>query len=596
MIGVFILYSLMSFSAPAFLQNMHLMQFLSVSSRINGQPETYDSFGEGFNKWNLQWDVPFISKPASELQLNSSGIDLVVPPESDRYIINANQKKSVDVVKSQAAALLSSLSSEFHVTTANGKWAPAIDLSNSAVAAIAANHVETSIINTFAESENSVIARRRLSAFSTEDKLLMIKSITAAYKQHAAIRDYISSIIGVTVVLGCVAGLYAIVTKLCVDCAIKSKDRRVRDMPKILHPIRFWSFVFDIVLIAFAQACFGILSCPTELRNSEFIVFGFIQTTPKLMMWFAGLILLLFPFAYLGLIGWVLYSLKDSAIYSKDLSRYHKKDLFVAKAESSTLPWLPFFSSLFAIEIRDAFPIFRPGDEEIDDELKERPPIEFSEDRRSGGPCNVDAPEFGLPENQSDAISRRNKTGDQHYFMVPKEQSENRIRYHASYDELKVSLGGLRSSHASDSDNAPIYNKYPDAEVGRKCFKVKNPYGFEMDCHALLQMKHLSNLWQMSELPHHFHFWIPRKNCQMNDFDGWNNLFDKSHRGNFFYYLIDRVVFLAIVGIIVCGAETSGLVTGFAVAAVSLVLAGVYTPSAIASGTSKWYSQMEEVC
>ncbi|KAH0478408.1 MAG: hypothetical protein KVP17_000427, partial [Porospora cf. gigantea B] len=352
--------------AFSFLYNTKLLQWVSATGRLNNSPETYDSFASSFHKWNLIFRNP-------ERVRFSGGCNntFVSPPEKYAELIQMYDIQDEAHANKDFLAALDHLGAAVppFVISQNGNW---VDMSPSEplvtqslrsmlfrqwndnlVQVARANHAVNLDI---AESASPVRALREI---APADKTKLLRELNVEMKKSEAVLDYINSIFVTSCVLLGAAVMYMFLWLVWLRNKNAGFLTLRRDFPKILHPARFWTFLFDFTFVSFMMATAGIAFYSG--KDCSVYVYG-INTTPRQVQIFAIAMLIAGPLCYFLAASSIVTVIRKNLVFTKSTQTWQDDLVIESKAMHTYLRWFPVISDLLSIEIRGATPIFRPED------------------------------------------------------------------------------------------------------------------------------------------------------------------------------------------------------------------------------------------
>lgn len=408
----------------------------------------------------------------------------------------------------------------------------------------------------------------------------IVMQLDAEYKNLQKLLNYCSSIMITTVALLVIGAIYALVWTLYLRDVRLGWTSLRQDFPAVLKPTRFWTFLFDYALISYLQSCCGILFTAAD-RDAAIRLFG-MTVTANGMAWFAGMMLIIFPVAFLAISCGILFKIRHSLLFSKQIQCYHDDRCEELKASQRFFSWIPILSNLFTVEITSVAPVTRF---QTDADGTSDGPIHFSEEVRTDAPFMVGNPKKVVASGRDpmDVEAGSRSTG---YASLLKDDSH--IEYREKQDTMKVTLSSDAFDKRLDIVNPTLYSRYPNALVGYSKYKVRNAYDHLINVQVEVQLRHLTSLMNLQS----YAFWVPRSNLEQDEVDNWNLLFGKSQKGNLLYWVFDRCITAGMIVFLTSWSDRRGIAHTLVFAFVSLLVAGVYIPSAIATATSKWFRVM----
>eukprot|EP00914_Ancora_sagittata_P025401 GHVO01050456.1.p1 GENE.GHVO01050456.1~~GHVO01050456.1.p1 ORF type:complete len:1756 (-),score=226.27 GHVO01050456.1:17-4735(-) len=431
-------------------------------------------------------------------------------------------------------------------------------------------------------AEDSASSGRRLGALGKVQKYRLLRTLDNEAQVHRKLLQFTDSLLTSTatiVILG--LGYMAVWSSY-----LRRKEDAMQlrqDFPLVLHPSKFWTLVLDFALISYAQGTAGLI-CLVG-KKASISVLG-LTMTPWRMLVFNIIGLVGFPLTFIA-VGAIVHSrIRVENVWSKSFNRHHDRTCFESKARYTLLKWVPVLNNFLTIEIKSVAPLSKPPTAE---KTHSDNRLIFPEERRIDGPWDSADPKVAaLVTAELDAQIADPEGG---YEALNADASN--VIYDKRTDRIKIDIDEPRyMENLYDSRNSEIEKKYPEAVLGYNAYHMKNGYDVPMKLDVEVQLCHIPPLMQTLDA---YTFWLPRAHLQLGTHDKWNNLFGLSQRGNFFFWVIDRVAMVSLILTLSIWQDSFGIVQTCIAGAVALCLAGLYLPSAIASGVGKWHKLMEDV-
>lgn len=603
-----------------FIHNAKFLQWLSLTNRVNGLPETYDLWTRYFHKFNLQFSlpklvhfssshdrkVPLYAPPSSAIDEDILSSDTYVAPPANYGILiskyqlpmalewshTANNWVSTladsEVVRNILGQLAEQDTAAYSAAlfASGGSRGDPISLSSSGLEDVenpeylecAAGDDCTPMRLMREEAEAAGNRRRRLFVLPREQRAALMDQLEVSYKNSEKVIDFTTSLVTTTVVLGLVGMVYMVVWTIWLHSADDGMSAVRRDYPRILYPARFWLFMLDYALISYTQACAGLFFSP--LQDASLTVFGF-ETTPSRLAGICAVLLVCLPVAYVG-VGCALLALNQGTlVYTKTFQRYSDPRISSFKAFWRPLPWVPMIGRLFDIEIQNVL-----EGQATDGEGNNLPALE--DERRTNAPWNEydNQRVFGAYKTPR-AVGGESGNGGVDEPLLGRGSLPAGLKYYKDLDAVKVGP----PEYLGMNGNYGVSVRYPDAFISYSKQPIRNAYGelCEVNCEILLKhWAHLAASRQMTII-------VPRENLTLVYADALSNLISKAQMGNLSYWAIDRLLLLLMIVLMsLMLNDINGWKSLMLLGTMSGCLCVYYTLSGvIGSSLASWYKQME---
>lgn len=587
-----------------FINNAKFLHFISLTNRLNRNPESYDSYSAHLNQWNLQWDLSsrvymvdqFNNQTFYALTDNINFLrefdQSFISPAASHLLLSRENANSWGTVVKKAASRLRMYEAPVQAirsdVAANAEWTavhPDRSLFENSVLNVLLNMMKEKIKKDqqFGSMEAlHTVNPHRLLLENDVDQHDILMQLDAEYKKQQKLVNCCSSIFITTLSLLVIVSVYILIWMFYL------RDSRLgwlylrQDFPAVLKPTRFWTFLFDYALISYLQSCCGIIFT-TGYRDSPIRMFGLTLSINKLA-WFAGIAVFFIPIAFLVVGCGVLFRIHQGIVFSKLFQRYHDSLSEELKASQRFFSCFPILSNIFTIEITSVAPVTRyptqtPG---VSDG-----PIHFTAESGSSAPFLVGDPDKLVHQLRDSMDVEDGHRGVDFHSLLGSEQQQP--LYHEKEDLMKVALTQDAFETRLDTIDPVLYNRFPEALLGFSKYKFKNAYDHLISVQVQIQLRHLTSLMNLQS----YALWVPRENLRQDEVDNWNLLFGKSQKGNFFYWTLDRCMTAAIIVFLTTWTDRQGITHTLVFAFICLLLAILYLPSAFSSAMSKWFRVMD---
>eukprot|EP00917_Polyrhabdina_sp_WS-2016_P000343 GHVP01000731.1.p1 GENE.GHVP01000731.1~~GHVP01000731.1.p1 ORF type:complete len:2861 (-),score=520.34 GHVP01000731.1:173-8755(-) len=543
--------------AHTYIWNMKFLQWISVTNRLNGLPETYDYFSDAFHPFNDQEPLTPNAMQHYTYEFGEDNYTFHYPPNQYSHIIEQVQLTEDSI---------SSLTASFMASVSNGE------------SLFDGDHAryETAVRSLIAAKED------KFGPMSRADKRELLKTLDNEAKVHKKISQFAESLISVSVVLGLLVAGYAAAWAMYLKNTKPTNQKMRQDFPQILHPGRFFTFLCDLFLISITQSTLGLMF----LAHKDAVVkVFFFNATPWGLLVYSILVFLAIPCCFVALGCFVLYKIRSSMVWSKSLNSHHDRICYEARAFYSICSWVPILGQLLTVEVKSVAPLYRPAKE------AGNPAIVFADEKGNDGPWLEADPEKALAAIQDSNGSGEGdvEKGDDQALV---DGNEAALEHDPVTDRVKVEIDEpTYTNNFYDNRNADVLHRYPKAHVGYTDYGVKNAYDVPVALEIEVQLQHLSPLMAAMES---YTVWVPREQLQMTNVNNWGNLFLHTQRGGFLHWAFDRIVMLALIFFTSIWQDKLGTTQTIFFLAASAALLVLNVPSAIADGTARWYNVMRK--
>eukprot|EP01054_Gregarina_sp_Poly1_P000252 Gregarina_sp_Poly_1__251@NODE_105_length_14330_cov_232_248545_g92_i0_p1_GENE_NODE_105_length_14330_cov_232_248545_g92_i0NODE_105_length_14330_cov_232_248545_g92_i0_p1_ORF_typecomplete_len3203_score429_54MORN/PF02493_20/2MORN/PF02493_20/0_0082MORN/PF02493_20/1_1MORN/PF02493_20/2_5e03MORN/PF02493_20/7_4e03MORN/PF02493_20/1_3e02MORN/PF02493_20/0_00018MORN/PF02493_20/1_2e04MORN/PF02493_20/0_0014MORN/PF02493_20/0_00049MORN/PF02493_20/1_5e04MORN/PF02493_20/1_4e03MORN/PF02493_20/0_002MORN/PF02493_20/0_ len=619
-----------------FIHNAKFLQWLSLSSRVTGTPESYNQWATYFNKWNLQWQIPSLvhfvpqthpkisnwrdSILSAEWPMGNSTEPsrFVAPPTrygllQNKFSVEQNGDSAIlvsdDAPEAIGAPLLPGavpLALDFN--KAKGEWEPTM-VDTDAIRAVLDHIKNLDLAQTRLESENREMENdvenesffqcaeaddcstlfellginlptpetqspRQLLSLDKADRDSLMMHLEHAYSHSQKVLDFATSITTTTLLIAGASFLYLFLWIFHLRKYDDSMTQIRRDCFRWAHPSRFFLFLLDYALISYAQACCGLAFSP--LKDVRISILG-VETTPQALSVICLVLMVLFPLLFLIVGSMLIASASGQLVFAKAFSRHHDRLVVEGKAFWQPLPWLPIIGRLFDIEISNVIPVSNAA--AVDDHTGAR--LVLADEKR------LDA-----PWTESNALNVHGASQDAaETALLQKANSPSHVKYYSNRDSLRISVPEEEYIAGQyDVKNTKLAYYYPDAWVGLNKQPLRNWYGEVVEAECKVELRHLASMFHCSE---RFNMIVSREHLDLTHNDALSNLIAKSQRDCLFYWALDRWMIAGLVIAMAFLEDASGTkiltIMGGAAALLCLML----LPSVISTSLSMWYVQME---
>ncbi|KAH0477449.1 MAG: uncharacterized protein KVP18_004584, partial [Porospora cf. gigantea A] len=570
--------------AFSFLYNTKLLQWISATGRLNNSPETYDSFASSFHKWNL-----IFRNPERVRFTGGSNNTFVSPPERYAELIQMYDVQDASHANKDFLAALDQLGAAVppFVISQNGNWvdvSPSEPLVTQSLRTMLFRQWNDNLVQVARDNHavNVDVAEnaspvRALREIAPADKTKLLRELNVEMKKSEAVLDYINSIFVTSCVLLGAAVMYMLLWLVWLRNKNAGFLTLRRDFPKILHPARFWTFLFDFTFVSFMMATAGIAFYSG--KDCSVCVYG-INTTPRQVQIYAIAMLIAGPLCYFLAAISIVTVIRKNLVFTKSTQTWQDELVIESKAMQTYLRWFPVVCDLLSIEIRGATPIFRP-----EDHAEGHTQVAFKEETRRQ-PDFTDATPYQAVGGDADKDGGSDLASVQ-YTSLLGGSSKPALPYDGRRDRVHVETDVEKAGRDYIVNNHMMLRCYPDANIGTFPFSIKNSYDHNLKLECELNIRHHPNVygWKNLELM------IPREHLQGPSIDRFSNLFAASHK-NIFQFVIDRAALAMMCVFLTTWTDQQGYIQSLLLMCVCLLLVGLYVPSTLKTATSHWYGRM----